>query len=372
MKTIEINLGNTTEIIFTFIFFMLGLLLFILSVYFLYKDRKFKKKGVEVKFKVKDVKEDKNKEGIRTSYITTLEFEYNGETIEKTINTLKKFKIGSIKKGIFLDEKGNNNISVAGEGFYLAPGGAIILILISLVLMWTFIWRLFTLPTIAIVAPISVMFLYVFIYIAIYPKIVKKAKKSKTTKNEKIYYNDEEDKYSSVSKSLIRYIPKTNKNTIKEEMNKSIIIFSIIFILLGTMASIYGIKETIRIMNVKQSWQEVTAIVKDVNEYITKDSEGNNITGKKVTYNYNIGEKEYHFEENIGVTPKNYKKGEEVKAYYNPENSKEIVTKSSLISGVILLPLGITFIYIGVIESVKEKRKVRLYKKVIIHKGGEQ
>ena len=86
-------------------FGIIGIGLIVLTFYVKIIDIKFKKNGVPVKVKVKKCEKIPDmvtsEEVIINGYETVFEFEFKGAIIERKINTAKKYKIGTIKKGIF-------------------------------------------------------------------------------------------------------------------------------------------------------------------------------------------------------------------------------------------------------------------------------
>ena len=123
---------NVFSNIFALILALIGFALIVFTIYMRIKDLKLRKKGKIVKLKVKSIKELKNgnknnKEFIR-GYSTTFEFIDNDIKKEETIPTSKKFKVGSIKKGIFFEDGKANILSVDGEGFYFSKGGELFFI----------------------------------------------------------------------------------------------------------------------------------------------------------------------------------------------------------------------------------------------------
>ena len=138
------------DIMIAVIFCSIGLLLIILGIYLKIVDSKFKKSGVKVDFKVKNVKTEKklNQDGevLGEFYITTFEFIYNDQTIEETIQTSHKFKEGAKIPGIYLPTVKLNKISVAGEGFRISSGAEIFLIVFGLFVLFYALAALFNFP----------------------------------------------------------------------------------------------------------------------------------------------------------------------------------------------------------------------------------
>ncbi len=356
------------------IFFLGGFILVLLSIYATFKNRELKKYGVPVKLKVKSVDENKSKDGIRIGYMTTFEFEYNGNIQEHTLLTTKKFKIGSTKKGIFLKKGKKNNLSVSGEGFYLAPGGSIVLLLFGLLFMWILFWDLLNLSLYAIILPVIGLTLYLIIYITVFPVLLEKNKKSKNKKKVKfkeVYYSDTENEYTTVPSSLIRYIPKIKVNKQKEKIGIVTIAMILMFFFLAIISICIGIKATIKIIDVKVNWNLTTATVKEIYTYKTKDTNGRDIEKKGIIYDYTINERIYELNKKNASSFFNHKQGDKIKLYYNPNNPKEAEIRDGLFTNSFPLFLGVLFIYIGFVVTMNEKKKVRLYKAMIINKGGK-
>ena len=96
LKTVNIIGGVHTFMssIMALIFGLIGLAMIVFAIYMKIKDIKFRKNGVPVKLKVKEVKEnkylDENNKEIRNGYNITFEFSFNGIKKEETISTTKK------------------------------------------------------------------------------------------------------------------------------------------------------------------------------------------------------------------------------------------------------------------------------------------
>ncbi len=103
----------------------IGIGLIIFGLYLKKVNDNFKNNGVDLSFKVIDVKtEDKldaENNKIGEFYITTFEFTYEGKTIKESLQTRHKFKKNIEVPGKYLPTAKLNKISVAGEGFFLPP-----------------------------------------------------------------------------------------------------------------------------------------------------------------------------------------------------------------------------------------------------------
>lgn len=171
--------------IYALIWGLVGLGIVVLGVYLIIKDRSFKKNGVPVKLKVKEVKSiaDTDLAVNRISsegYLTTFEFDYNGTTIEKSLTTSKKFKVGSNKNGIYLPKGKANVLKVAGEGFQLVKGGGLFLISFGLLVMFLVASKVFQFPAIVILAVVLIYFAPFFLY-----PLLSSVKEKKNKKNDK-------------------------------------------------------------------------------------------------------------------------------------------------------------------------------------------
>ncbi|MBP3800081.1 MAG: hypothetical protein ILA19_03770 [Bacilli bacterium] len=118
---------------------ILGLGLIGFGIFIKIKDISFKKEAVPTKFLIKKVEVIQGNnidEGtVIREYRTTFEFEYNGVLKEQVMTIPKKFDEGSIKNGLYLEKNGKGIISVAGQGFYLAKGGEVVLIAFGIVFL---------------------------------------------------------------------------------------------------------------------------------------------------------------------------------------------------------------------------------------------
>ena len=129
---------------------ILGLGLIGFGIFIKIKDISFKKDAVPTKFLIKKVEEvkynDIDERRIVREYRTTFEFEYNGVLKEQVMTIPKKFDEGSTKNGLYLEKNGKGIISVAGQGFYLAKGGEVVLIAFGIVFFTVSLYFLFDLP----------------------------------------------------------------------------------------------------------------------------------------------------------------------------------------------------------------------------------
>lgn len=129
---------------------ILGLGLIGFGIFIKIKDISFKKEAVPTKFLIKKVEVIQGNnidEGtVIREYRTTFEFEYNGVLKEQVMTIPKKLDEGSIKNGLYLEKNGKGIISVAGQGFYLAKGGEVVLIAFGIVFFTVSLYFLFDLP----------------------------------------------------------------------------------------------------------------------------------------------------------------------------------------------------------------------------------
>lgn len=129
---------------------ILGLGLIVFGIVIKIKDISFKKEAVPTKFLIKKVEVIQGNnidEGtVIREYRTTFEFEYNGVLKEQVMTIPKKFDEGSIKNGLYLEKNGKGIISVAGQGFYLAKGGEVVLIAFGIVFFTVSLYFVFDFP----------------------------------------------------------------------------------------------------------------------------------------------------------------------------------------------------------------------------------
>ena len=340
--------------IFDILFGIVGIGLIILGIYLKIKDISFRKEARIVKFLVKKVEEisdtEEGKKIVR-GYNTTFEFEYEGNKKEYTMTTSKKFKEGSTKEGLYLLKNGKETVSISGEGFYLAKGGELILIVFGIV---TLVVLLFEISfTILIIILLLCLALFV-----LFPMIV--SQKSNKNKKETIYYNESNNNdYSTVNENLVRYIPKREKS---KSSNVPIIIIYILLISVGLILTVFGVKNTVKSMQLKKSYSKVEGEITNVREKYQKTPEGDE-TSLYVTYTYYVDGISYSFEEYGG--PKNginnYKIGDVTDIYYDKNDPNTAVTKSYF-NAIIEPAIGILIIFIGIFVFIEDRKQRKLYK----------
>ena len=110
-------------------FFIIGLIFVVIAILILIRNNKFKKYGKNVKLKVISCQK-KYTDGEETGYNTEFEFEYNGETKLKTVNTDEEFIVGEIYDGLYLENYKTNDLMVEETPSII---GAIICIIFGII-----------------------------------------------------------------------------------------------------------------------------------------------------------------------------------------------------------------------------------------------
>lgn len=361
---------------------LIGLAMIFFAIYMKIKDIKFKGNGIPVKLKVKEVKEnkylDENNHEIRNGYTVTFEFVLNGIKKEETISTTKKFKVNSIKDGIYLENIKSNNLSVEGEGFFLSKGVTIFLISFGIIILFLVSYMIFDF---SVKILLTVIITYIGLLLGViyfFPILFPQKKKSITTKKdmiEKIYYkNSNNNEYSTVSNSLVRYVPKPQfKNANKKHNNKpsfANIMFLSIFIIIGVLLTCFGIVGTYNTIKVKLICPSTIGKIEEIYKY-TQNSDDGVIESTGIIYKYSIHEKEYKLDYKTGSSYEfnTYKVGDKEKIYYQKDNPENAIAKSALGKTIVPLVIGVLFIYIALYVYVDDKRKQKLYEMYIL-KGG--
>ena len=385
LRTVNLISGVHTFMssIMASIFVLIALAMIVFAIYMKIKDIKFRKNGVPVKLKVKEVKEDKyldeNDKEIRGGYIVTFEFLFNGIKKEETMSTTKKFKVGSTKDGIYLEDGKSNTLSVDGEGFYVSKGATIFLISFGMMILFLVGYMIFGFSTKTLLTVVIAYFSLLLGALYLFPILFPQKKKSITSKKdmvEKIYYeNANNNEYSTVGSSLVRYIPKPQfKNIEKKHNNKpafSNILFLSIFIIVGGLLTVFGIAGTYNSIKVKFTYHSTTGEIEEIYKYTQNTDEGiAELTG--IIYKYNVDDKEYKLDYPTGGSYElnSHKIGDKQKIYYEKDNPENAVSKSALGTMIVPLVMGIMFIYIGLHVYIDDRRKEKLYEMYIL-KGGK-
>lgn len=362
---------------------LIGLAMIFFAIYMKIKDIKFKKNGIPVKLKVKEVKENKylaeNNHEIRNGYTVIFEFVLNGIKKEETVSTTKKFKVNSIKDGIYLEDSKSNNLSVEGEGFFISKGATIFLISFGIIILFLVSYMIFDFSVKILLTVILTYFGLLLGVIYFFPILFPQKKKSITTKKdmiEKTYYkNANNNEYSTVSNSLVRYVPKPQfKNANKKHNNKpsfANIMFLSIFIIIGGLLTCFGIVGTYNTIKVKLTCPTTIGKIEEIYKY-TQNSDDGVIESTGIIYKYSIHEKEYKLDYKTGSSYEfnTHKVGDKEKIYYQKDNPENAIAKSALGKTIVPLVIGVLFIYIALYVYVDAKRKQKLYEMYIL-KGGK-
>lgn len=374
MVSKTINLTKIIGFLFsnfsTIVLVLIGLGLIILAIYMKMKDLDFKKNGVPVKLKVKNVEEifidGKNGGKIVNGYKTTFEFSYNGNTKEETLDTSKKFKVDSIIKGIYLAKGKRNVLSVQGEGFYLSKGGEIFLIYIGLLMLFVATHLLVGFSLRIVIYAVLIYFILFFGLVYFFPILVKHTKPKKKNEIHEIYYSDiDNNDYSTVDENLIRYIPKVKKIE-KTKVSFGLIFNTIIFVGLGGMACVFGILFSYQSLKIKFTYPSVIGEVSNTYTYKSGDSE---LIG--VVYNYEVDGKDYKLDYKTGKGNLffTYKVGSKVKLYYEKNNPNNATPKNELGTGAVVLVIGMLFIYVGIYGIVANRKQAKIYRDYVVMEG---
>lgn len=337
---------------------LIGIGLIVLGIYLKIKDSKFKKEAVIVKFLVKKVEKvsDKDEEGeIVRGYHTTFEFEYEGKTKEYTMITSKKFKEGSTKEGLYLLKDGKETVSISGEGFHLAKGGALALIVfgITVVLIMSYVLFKFSAWTL--------IYCLVFLFALLGLLVIRPfsfSKKNKTGKD-KVYYDDEANQYSSVNPNLTRYIPEASGKGI----DVGAIILSIFLFAMGTVFFVIGINFATDAKKIKNEYEKVEGKIINISERPGRNTDGNKTTYIDLTYQYEVDGITYTIDESGGEKSElsTYEIGDTTTIYYDKNDPNVAVTSKSL-SSVGPLGGGLLFMLSGIYIFANYMKKRKLYK----------
>lgn len=375
LKTISLINGINTILssIIILIFILIALAIIVFAIYIKIKDINFRKNAIPVKLKVKEVKENKdlddNNNEIKNGYITTFEFTLYGNKKEETLTTTKKFKVGAIKNGLYLKNDKSNTLSVEGEGFYVAKGATALLISIGMIILFLMSYIIFKFPVRTLLNVIVTYCILLLGTLYFFPILFSQNKQDKI---KKIYYdNANDDEYSTVNKSLVRYIPTTQFRTKNKKSNNKPpvgnIIFLAIFTILGVILSIVGAISTYGAIKVKLTYSTTIGKIEEIYKY-TKESNNETIELTGIIYKYTINGKEYMIDEKTGSSYElnSSKIGDKEKIYYKKENPDDAVSKDSLKTTVVPLIIGLMFTYVGLHSYIADRKKEKLYKKYVL------
>jgi len=329
------------------LFVGLGLIAF--AIYGKIKDNKFRKKGIVVNAKVKEISPSEENSSV-PNYATTFEFEYEGTTLEKHLTISKNFKVGSQKEAIYFPSK--DTLSVEGEGFSMSTGAMLALFVLAIPCLVTAAWILLDFSFKIVLASIWVCFgLSIFLILR-----TKVKQKQKSIIKESYHANITPNKYSSTDATLVRYIPKQNAPT------KSYVLFSILLILFGSITTFTGIANTVRALNIKFSYPSTIAEITNVYSYQPQDSvDGLEQVG--LEYHYVVDGKDYILDQKTKQSPdiSFYEIGQKEKIYYAKNNPEQAILQSQLVIMVIPYVFGILFVYFGLRIYIVDKKQKRLY-----------
>ena len=163
---------------------IVGVLLISLGVYVKYKAISFKKNGIKVKARVISSERISEFNGMPANgYKTTFELQVDGQNITETIFTNKKFQEGTTKNAAYLKGKKKNTLSVSGEGFYLAKGGEIVIILFGIIFILGGLASGGFISTKALLIAIGCFVAFIFLGIILSGSSKKRSKKKKQVRN---------------------------------------------------------------------------------------------------------------------------------------------------------------------------------------------
>ena len=321
-------------------------------------DLNFKRKGVKVKLKVKDVEKnidsENGKSEFNNGYKTTFIFDYNGKEMEETLITEKRFKKDSILNGVFLPDGKRNRLSVAGEGFYLAQGGDLFLIIFGILVALIGLYVMFDISVKIVIYTVIIFAVLFFIII----RIIIKSNNNDIMKNQ-AYKSEVYDETFSVDATLIRYIPKVKR--VKTSLPE-LIILVLITLGAGICFFLIGIKTLYSSISIKLTYPSTNGKISNVYDYITFES-GEKIKNKGIVYDFHANGQTYSIDNKLGISLTRYKVGDSVKVYYDDENPENAILNSELYQRGTLVILGIMFIYVGVYIILNYRKKNAIYKK---------
>ena len=381
LKTINLLSGanKIVMVLSAFIFGVVGLGLIILGIYMRIKDIKFRKNGIPVKLTVKECKKgffvDENNNDV-PRYHTIFDFEYNGIKKEETIETHKKFKVGSRKEGIYLPGEKRNNLSVDGEGFYLSKGGDLFLVIFGILILFLAINEIFDFSfrsNFIIIVIFSIVILWlVCVYSTIYSKN-KNIKNKQDTVNRIYYENVNNNEYSTVDENLIRFIPNLKIEDIEKKYNKknsfSLSFPLILFGILGIIITFSGIETISYALKVKFTYPTITGKIEEIYKYTDSNNEYFELTG--IVYKYNIDGVDYKLNRKSGIfyslIP--HKVGDKKEIYYEKGNPESAFLNSDLSFMFIPLVFGVMLLYVVVNSYIDSRKKRKLYETYILKRG---
>lgn len=350
------NIIGTTYSIFTYfavgLLVLIGLLLIGITIYGAIKSVRFKKNGVLVYTEVKKVKEIKDDEGIVTGYDVTFAFEYNGHQ-EETISCSKRFKVGSKHDALFLPNDKLVRLSVKQEGFYVAKGGNVAIISFALFLFFLAAYIILDFSTKILIYTVLIYFIALFLFIGIMNR-----QGGKNNEKGEIYNTPSEDEFSSVDKSLIRYKP---KNTYVRKQESSFSLLSLIFIGLGGIL-VFGVTSSLlQLYNNRENYEVVIGEISKINYYSTDDSDDEYMI--ELVYTYEVNGEKYKLEYPTGKNKEyfSYEIGEKEEIYYSKNNPNDAFPKSTSKIIIVMLMVGLLFMYYGIYFVIHSKRKQKIY-----------
>lgn len=356
---------------------LISFLCIIFSIYLKVKDIKFKKKGIPVKLRVKKVDKmylktrNVNDKQIRNGYEVTFEFEYNGTKKDLVLNSSKRFKVGSVKNGIYLDGDDKNNLSVAGEGFWLAEGGELLLASFGLFMLSICIFASFNA---SMQIYIYAFLIYIMItFIIIYFPYNKSGKRIEENKIEQIYHEDAyTDDYSNVDSTLVRYIPneKIDKSVKNYKKSFGVLFFQLMFIGMGLIFIILGIYLGYHEFDVTHNWKITTAKINDTYIYSVKGEDGI-INKVGIIYEYEVDGKSYLFDYKTTKSEaaiESYNVGDEILIHYDIDNPKDAVVNINSGSFIILFGIGFLFLFLGIYFIINDRNKKNFYNEYLLER----
>lgn len=327
------------------VFFLVGVFFIVAAIYIKYVAKQYEKYAVEVKATVKKVEEiyraDENGNKILVGYNTTFQFVRNGEIKEQTLISDRRFKLEGVYEGVYLDKPKvgivSGGLSVGGVGFYKAEGGEIILIAFGLMAIFACFVYWFNLGIQFILVGIIIFIIIIFGYIYFHDKA-----KARRTKEQ---IRNEEPEFSVVERSNLRRVTvndETSLNVPKWMVNLFIILT---FGCVGVFAVCIGIKQTVDYFDKQSNWPKTTAVVVDIENRTSVDSDGAEVEKKYIKYEYEVNGVVYEIED-VGSFISFQKINDKRTIFYDKYNPETSFLEESL--GTIIFPIIIGLFFEGV------------------------
>lgn len=132
----------------------------------------------------------------------------------------------------------------------------------------------------------------------------------------------------------------------------------VIFILIGTIFTIVFSTILINQITFQKTAEKGIAVITNIEEYYSTDSDGNRTTNHDVYIEYTVNQEQYSAELNEYVS--GWRVGKEIEIYYDPNNPSHVQTGASTMMLFFFAPFCLLFVGIGLfllLGNSKGKRK---------------